>query len=218
MNLQPESFEEYRKYAYIFMSKTATPEKIASFEEILVKQYNNYVLDTEDQNYFEPKIQDTDDHSLTKYKNQRYKDFGFDEIKENQFYFLITPSFEADNMLVVEKLEENYLLKHIILEEKPLVATLDKSFGDEIFRILDKIVSQARKKKSNMFGLDGTGHTLLCMIGGERKMFYKWSPNENSTSGKVIALLQHLITIIKSPAQEKLTELALKIEEFRLND
>ena len=80
---------------------------------------------------------------------------------------------------------------------------------------MDKIVSQARAKKSNTFGLDGTGHTLLRMIGGERKMFYKWLPNENSTSGKVIALLQHLIAIIKSPTIEKSNELVLKIEEFR---
>lgn len=218
MNLKPESFEEYRKYADAFRSKNETPEKLASLEENLLKQYNNYVLHTEDQNYFEPKIQDTDDSSLTKYKNQKYKDFGFDEIKENQFYFLITPSFEVANMLVVEKLEENYLLKHIILGEKPLIATLDKNFGDDIFRILDKVVSQARAKKSTIFGLDGTGHTLLRMVGGERKIFYKWSPNENSTSGKVIAFLQYLIAIIKSPTPEKLTELAFKIQEFSLND
>ena len=191
--------------------KIDTAEKLAICE----RQYQRHLSHMEDENYFEPLEDHSEDSITRKYKQNLSDIFHLDKIKDNQFYFLIVPSFEPENLLIIEKQQGRYCLTHIRLiksywlifyadnkvanvESITSSSELKVDIGDSIFKLLNKTVIEARKPSTQVFVLDGTVYRLSSILNGAQKIVSKHSPDENSRSGKVIAIMEQLIENINN--------------------
>jgi len=199
------TFDDFKKQFEIF-SKIDTAEKLAICES----QYEKHLLHIEAENYFEPKIERLGDDIISKYEKNLNDIFLFNKVKDNQFYFLVVPSFEPENLLILERERDNYVLTHVALtknywalfyadnkisgpEKTTSKAGLSKAIGDKLFALLDKTIIDARQPKAGRFTLDGIAYILSKVSNGVQKTVFKHSPTKTSKSGQIIEIMQQLI-------------------------
>jgi len=215
------TFEEFANH-FMLGAKIDTPQKMA----ICKHQYQAYLLGMEDDKYFEPLDGAKDLSSI--YLQNLYSILNFNKIAEDQLLFLIQPSFEAENLLIIERLLGNYTLTHIALKksywsmyyadnsitsaETILSKTfLKKSIGDKIFILVEKAMKEAKIPRANRIVLDGTKYKLSKIINKRRIDIEKHSPSVDSDPGRIIGLMETLIDLTKSNehriAEEKIESL-----------
>ncbi len=218
------TFEEYKRHFEMF-GKIDTAEKISVCEQ----QYQRYLLHMENENYFEP-VEDHEDSSIVgRYKQNLCNIFQVDKIKEDQIYLLITPSFEPESLLIIERQKHSYNLVYTKLMESYWTTfytdnkvadvgritsscELKKDIGDSIFKLLTKTIGEARKPEGKKMVLDGTMYRVSAILNGMQKVVSQHSPDESSRSGKVIAILEQLIEIIEHLDSNTLLSIKAKIE------
>lgn len=221
------TFEDYKKQVELF-GKIDTSEKLTFYK----RQYESHLLHIEDENYFEPYEERLGDDLTCQYEQNLNRIFSFDEIQGNQFYFIIRPSFEPENLLLLTQQPNSYLAEHIVLTKnyssvfyannKVIVSDksvvrfkLTKALGDKLFFLLDKTITEARQPKANVYTLDGVVYILSKMFAGKRKDTFKHSPNEGSKSGKIIAIMEQLIDCMKTLDNTMLGDIETKIDELK---
>lgn len=217
------TFEDYKRHFEQF-SKIDTAEKLA----ICKNQYEKHLLHIEDEEYFEPVTERLGDDIVSQYEKNLNKIFLFDKIRDNQFYFLVRPSFEPENLLTLEKQNDRYLLTHLTLTKNywtlfyadnkimdvPKVTVkseLNGKTGDILFSLLDKAIIEAKQPKANGFTLDGVVYRLSKLYNEGQKIVGKHSPRESSKSGKIIGIMQQLIENIEQLDDAKLLNIETKI-------
>ena len=164
-------------------------------------QYQTHVLHIEDENYFEPlEIRSGDDMS-SRYEQNLTTIFNLDKISSTQFYFFIKPSFEPENLLIIERKPDRYTLTYtrltknywqvfyydnsvIAVEKTTSIAELRRATGDKIFALLDRVILQARSPRAKSITLDGIVYSLIKKAGEGQKIVYKHSPGAGSGSAK----------------------------------
>jgi hypothetical protein len=219
------TFDDFRKQYEIF-SKIDSAEKLALCES----QYQKHLLNLDDENYFEPFESKSANDSISRYKLNLFNILEFQKIEDNQFYFLVMPSFEPEGLLIIEQANGNCLLKYsrltksywtvyrdnevFDLEKRTLTSELNPEIGRKIFTLLDKSIGEARQPKGNRFVLDGVAYILARKIGNEPKIVFKHSPDQNSRTGKTISILTTLIENIGSINENALSDIELKLDDL----
>lgn len=202
------TFEDYKRQFEIFL-KIDSPDKLAICE----KQYQEYLKQKEDSDYFEL-FEETisNNNRLSNYIKNLYSIFEFNIIKKDQILFLIQPSFEAEHLLIIEKLQDEYTLTHVELEEsywskyyhdnsistvKSRISKgyMKKTVGDQIFALIGQSMITAKKPQSKRVVLDGKMYKLSKVVDGIRKDVFKHSPDEGSKTGRIINLLETMIKL-----------------------
>lgn len=203
------TFEDYKKQVEVF-GKIDTAEKLSFYKQ----QYENHLLQVEDETYFEPYEGSLESGLSCDYERNLNQIFNLSAIEENQFYFLVKPSFEPENLLVLTKQADNYILTHTILVENywgvfyadknitavdktEFTSELAKDVGDKLSYLLDRTIADARHPRANIFTLDGVVYILSKIVGDKPKSVFKHSPNGHSKSGKIIAIMEQLIDNIQ---------------------
>jgi hypothetical protein len=219
------TFEDFKKQSEIF-TKINTPEELAFLE----CQYQNHISHLENENYFEPFESKMGTDIISQYNQNLLAIFNFNEIKENQIFFLVIPSFEPENLLIFERQKAKYLVTHISLDDsywtlfyknskiidiKKSIFTyeLNMIIGDKIFALVNKMFKEARKPKAGMFVLDGVVYMLSKKENSEQKTVFKHSPNEDSKSGNFISTLERFIEYKQILTDTFLTQIEIKIDE-----
>jgi hypothetical protein len=222
------TFEEFKEQVEVF-GKIDTAEKLAFYK----RQYESHLLRSEDQKYFEPNKESSQDNSIGLYEQNLKQIFSLDDIKRNEFYFFVRPSFEPEYLLVITQQFEDYLLTctrlvtnyWLVFYADSSVTTIDslqhqfrlpKSIGDKLFHLLDKTIESARPPKNKVFVLDGVIYTLSKVSGDEIISVFKHSPDEESKSGKVISIMKELSSITETLDDTKLNDIETRIK--KLND
>jgi hypothetical protein len=221
------TFEDYKKHFETF-SKIDTAEKLANCES----QYKRHLLHIEDEEYFEPITQRLGEDIISQYEKNLNNIFLYDKIKDNQFYFLVRPSFEPENLLILEQRKGDYSLTHVALtknywsafyannkitdmQKATSKSELNKAIGDRLLALLDKTIIEAREPKANGFTLDGVVYRLSKLSNGEIKTVSKHSPSETSKSAKIIAIMQQLIDEIETLDEAILLNIETKIKDLQ---
>ncbi|MGN6437616.1 MAG: hypothetical protein ACTHMM_13840 [Agriterribacter sp.] len=220
-------FDDYKKHFEQF-SKIDTVEKLFIFRN----QYENHLLHMEDEQFFESYIQRLESDISSQYEKNLNNIFLFDKIKENQFYFLIRPSFEPEYMLILEYQIDGYFMTHVALTKnywtlfyannklidvpKVIVKSeLNKTIGKRLFLLLDKTIIEARQPKANSFTLDGVVYMLSKLYTEGQRIVTKHSPSETSKSGKIIEIMQQLIDNIGRLDEATLLNIETKISALQ---
>ncbi|MEI6950785.1 hypothetical protein V9K67_26620 [Paraflavisolibacter sp. H34] len=220
------TFEDYKKKVGIF-GKIDTAEKL----DFLKRQYENELLRAEDQNYFEPYESNSGDGLNCLYEQNLNQIFSLGNIEENQFYFLVKPSFEPEYLLVLTRRLHDYLLTCTKLTENywsvfyadKTITTIDstsfklvlvKSIGDKLFYVLDKVMTSARSPKSKFFTLDGVVYVISKVSDGKVRSVFKHSPDEDSKSGELISIMEQLSDNIHALNAIILKDIEVKIDEL----
>ncbi len=221
------TFEDFKTHFEQF-SKIDTAEKLA----ICQNQYEKHLLHIEDEQFFEPLTQRLGDDIISQYEKNLNNIFLFDKIHENQFYFLVRPSFEPENLLTLEYQKDRYLLTRTTLTKNywtlfyadnkimnvPTVTVkseLNKKIGDILFSLLDKTIIDARQPKANGFTLDGVVYRLSKLYNEGQRIVGKHSPSDTSKSGKVIRIMQELIDNIEYLDDTILSNISIKITDLQ---
>lgn len=221
------TFEDFKRHFEQF-SKIDTAEKLA----ICQSQYENHLLHTEDEQYFEPLTQCLGDNTVSKYEKNLNNIFHFDKIQYNQFYFLTRPSFEPENLLTLEYQKERYLLTHTTLVKNywalfcadnnvmdvakvTVKSELNKKTGDILFSLLDKTIIDARPPKANGCTLDGVVYRLSKLYNEGQRIVGKHSQGGTSKSGKIIGIMQELIDNIENLDDTTLSSINAKITDLQ---
>jgi hypothetical protein len=203
------TFEDFKKDFEKF-SKVDTAEKYIVCENL----YQKHLLYIEDANYFEPIDNDLGDDISNQYEQNLNRIFNFDFIVENQIYVLVKPSFHPEHLLVLEKLQNKFVLTLTTLTKSywsafyadnkiqdmgknVLTSELNNLIGDKLFKLLDKVFIEARQPIAGGFVLDGVVYGMSKLSNGEQKRISKHSPSITSKSGKVIEIIQLLIDNIQ---------------------
>lgn len=217
------TFEDFKTHFEQF-SKIDTAEKLAFCQG----QYEKHLLHIEDEHFFEPITQRLGNDIISQYEKNLNGIFHFDKIQDNQFYFLVRPSFEPENLLILECKKDGYLLTHTTLTKnywtlfyadnkiidvaKVIVKSeLNKEIGDKLFLLLDKTIIDARQPKANRFTLDGVVYILSKKCSGLQKIVSKHSPSETSKSGQTIEIMYQLIDNIEHLDTAVLSNINIKI-------
>ena len=189
------------------------------------------LLYIEGANYFEPVENVLDDGIVSHYERNLNSIFSLNNITENQFYFLVRPSFEPEHLLIVERLQEKYILtltvlvknywevfyagnKTIDIDKQTSTSEINKAIGDKLFTLLDKAITEARPPKANGFTLDGVGYKLSKILDGKLKVVSKHSPSGDSKSGRVINVIKQLICNIETLDDTILLKIEIKIDNL----
>lgn len=180
----------------------------------------------EDADYFEP-FDETSDNGdwLDNYNRNLYSILGFNKIASEQFHFLIQSSFEPEQLLSIERLENGYTSTVVSLEEsywcmyrdnsistvktKISTAQLDSKIGDQVFSLVENSINQARRPQSGYLVLDGTVYKLSRNIGGMRRNASKHSPEGKSKTGRIVELLMAIVSFIKGNSRSDTQIMAL---------
>ena len=168
-------FETFKKDFERF-TKIDTPEKLSICE----KQYEKHLLYIEDQKYFEPEVEQEDDDIISKYDKSIRQILKVNDIKENEFTFLIQPSFEPESLLTITKIGDNYSLTLMELESnywakvysnKDLSVNIQTSqinipatIGSKLFALLNQTINYAKTPMNSGFTLDGVKYFLSKLI------------------------------------------------------
>lgn len=220
------TFEEYKQLQEVF-SKMDTPEKIAQLQQ----QYERYLLLIEDNKFFEPVTNIDDEKDLISvYEEQLHAILSFDPMEDDRLYFLVKPSFEAEHLLIMEKSDNTYAVKHCTLKtsfwlkfhDDPTLATgetiifqgsLSKTSGDQIFKLVDDAIKAARKSSGKWAVIDGVGYRISKIVGDQRIDVMKNSPGEDTQPGRIISLLETVIKLTQpNSGIDVEEELTLKLE------
>lgn len=221
------TFDDFKKQFEIF-SKIDTAEKLAICES----QYEKHLLHIEDEKYFEPVEIELGDDIGSQYERNLNRILCFDDIRENQIYFLVRPSFDPEHLLILEKFQDEFVLtlttltrnywavfyadnKILDIEKRVVTAELSKAIGDKLFNLLDKAITQARQPKVGGFVLDGVVYKLSKLSSGQQKIVSKHSPSDNSKSGQLIEIMQQLIDNIENLDDTVLLNIEKKITIFQ---
>lgn len=220
-------FEAF-KQSYFSGKKIITDEML----DFCKQQYENVILKISDDAFFEPveEVNLYEDMPILAYYTLRLNELlGIDKIKEHQIGVLITPSFEAESLLILEKQETNYKLTYKIFEKsywlslknsgnnplKTFYSSLSIEIGDSFVQLIDQTINEARINKSNFMTLDGGDYILIKFMNGQLKKVHKNPTNESSKSYKIARFIDDLNTIIIDNAigineghlQKRITEL-----------
>ena len=218
------TFEEYKKKMEVF-GKIDTEEKLAFYKH----QYENHLLRKEDQNHFQPLEESVKDSLSNQYEQNLHNIFNLSQIKENEFSFLVTPSFEPEYQLILIRNAANYqftckTLKsnywHVFYADNKVAkieSTLinldaENRLGDKLFCLFNKIMDSARPPKGNFFTLDGVRYMISKTVNGNIKSVMKSSPDEDSYTGKFISAMEVLYNIIQASDTNWLKDLENKID------
>jgi hypothetical protein len=199
------TFEEFRKHFEIF-AKIDSPEKLAICES----QYKMHVLRIKALEHFEPFEYHSGGDMVDRYEKNIINILPFDKISENQLSLLIKPSFDPESLLVIDKMENNYELTYTTLAtnywylfyenssitdvgKKAVTAELRKDIGDKLYDLIDKAISEARKPVGGGAVLDGAVYVFSRILNGNQVSIFKHSPVEDSKTGRIINVMQHLI-------------------------
>jgi hypothetical protein len=173
----------------------------------MAKEYNNF---------FEPLNETIDElDKVSIYTKNLYSILNFNQINKDQILFLIQPSFEAESLLILENLQDNYALTYFALKENYWYkyyadnsiitgkvvrsnGNLKRSIGDQIFRLVEQSMKEARKPESGRFVLDGVKYKISKIIGEYRIDVTKHSPEEDSRTGRIVHLLETVAELTKS--------------------
>jgi hypothetical protein len=205
-----DTFEEFRKQFEIF-AKIDSPEKLAICES----QYKMYVFRIKALEHFEPFEYHSGDDMVARYKTNLISLLPFDKISESQLSLLIKPSFDPESLLVIDKMQNSYGLTYTTLatnywylfyenssitdvEKRTVTAELRTEIGDKLYALIDKAISGARKPVAGGAVLDGVVYVFSRMHNGKQVSIFKHSPDEDSKTGRVINVMQHLIDNISN--------------------
>lgn len=221
------TFEEFKREQEKF-TKVDTPEKML----ILQERYDKYLFLLEDNKHFEPVIEWNDEKDLVSiYEKHIHAILNFNPMEEDRLYFLVKPSFEAEHLLIIEKADSAYTLKHCTVKtsfwiefyENPALATaetiisegiLNKPLGDQIFKVVDAAMKAARKPSGKWFTIDGVEYRISKIVGNQR-MDVKKNPSweEDTPPGRIIRLLETVIKLTQpNPGIDIERDLVLKLE------
>ena len=205
------TFEDFKKQFEIFC-KIDSPEKLAICES----QYKSRLLHIEAQKHFEPfEYRSGDDDIVSRYEKNLFTLLPFDEIIESQLSLLIKPSFEPENLLIIDKKHDRYTLTYTTLvtnywyrfyedncitnvDKKTLTAELRKDIGDKLYFLIDAAILEARKPVGGGFVIDGVVYVFSRILNGKQITVFKHSPSEGSKTANIINTMQHLIDNITS--------------------
>ena len=221
------TFEEYKSYFEQF-SKIDSAEKLAFCK----RQYDGHLLHLEDEQFFEPLALWSNDDIISDYERNLNTIFQFDKIKENQFYFLVIPSFNPEHMLTIECQKETYIMTLVTLSKNywasfyadnkttdvaktTISAELSQKVGKLLFPLLNKTITDARVPKAKGFTLDGVKYWLSNRYSDGQRVVSKHSPDETSKSGKIIEIMQTLIDNIEDLNHSTLVSLEAKIKDIQ---
>lgn len=221
------TFEEFKKEFEIWR-KIETPEIL----DICNKQYQQHLMIQQDNNYFEPVIEETRTDSIGIYYNKLNNILGIDNLSENQIHILIRPSFTPESLLTIEYSEETFFVYLKVLstnywlyiyseaislniEMTKTKVKIDKELGTELFNLLNNIISEAREPNVQMFTLDGTEYQLHKITKSKRQIVKKVYSEENSKSGQVINILNMLVDNINSIDSKVTTYIRDKIRKVK---
>lgn len=213
------TFEDFKLHFEMF-AKIDTPEKLAICE----RQYRAHLVAKDDSNFFKPlDVTKAELSSEFDYTKNLYSILGFSQINKDQILFLSQPSFEAEHLLIIEKLGDKYALTQVILEEsywlryyrdnsistaKTTVSKgyMKKAVGNRIFALMEQSIGEAKKPQLAIAVMDGTGYKLSKIVDGFRRDVSKNSPAEDSKTGRIIKLLETVIELMiinPTPGAEK---------------
>lgn len=153
--------------------------------------------------------------------------FQFENIKDNQFYFLTIPSFKPEKLLIFDQYDEDYNITLVSLtknywtllngnyntndiEKIISQSKIERTIGDRLFLLLENVINEAREPKASVITLDGVVYKLSRQINGNIKTVFKHSPDNTSKSGKVIEIVSRLIDNI----DDINTEVILDVENI----
>lgn len=220
------TFGDFKKHFETF-SKIDTAEKLAICE----KQYQQHLLDLEDQDYFEP-TDNKSGHDLTsEYERNLHQILSPPAHQDNSFSFLVIPSFEPEHLLTIKKEKDLYFVTLTVLaksywtifyadnkvmdaKKQIIVSGLKKEIGDILFELLNKTVVSARKPNAKRIVLDGVIYNLSKNSSNKPITVTKHSPDPASKSGKVIAVMERLIKTIEDPNNTELAQLTTEINNL----
>ena len=219
-------FEDFKKHWEIF-SKIDSEEKLAACKA----RFENHRLHAEDQNFFEPSKEDPTKNLGENYKQNFYSNIQLDQNNSDQIYFFREPSFEPKDVLIIERTSENCLLTYYMFmndnwrkiyaergieipENEIKKSSLNNFIGDKLFNLLECTFEEARPPNATVWVLDGVIYSLTKKINGTCKTVIKNSPDENSKSGKVIAILELLIANLLAPTDKTISNPEILIDEL----
>lgn len=218
------TFEEYLEVQGRF-SKIDTPEDLA----IIKRMYEGHHAHVEDGKYFEPFEFGQEDTDYNIYDERLLSIFEFDMIRENEFFIMIKPSFEPEQLLVLINLNGNYIVKQTALlhqywsaynrdptitaiNSKSMNSRLPGDVGDKLFTLLNNTITNARKSSGKWHVMDGTVYTLSKLVNGKLVTVKKHSPQVDYPAGKIIAVLEQIIEHISNLDDDVLNDIGLKID------
>jgi len=190
------TFEEFKKGWEVF-SIIDTEEKL----EICKNRYEDYLMRLEDDNFFEPVsvtemlnnpsiLSEKVLHTILKSVN----------ITESNVFLFVSPSFSAPYLMIIEQDKDSYKLLYTVWEggswSPEIQSSINTESGEEICRLLEKTIALARAPRSKYAILDGTTFYLFKRINGEVKLVCKNQVEGDSGTGKIIGLLEMLVSYI----------------------
>ncbi|GGH66967.1 hypothetical protein HNQ91_001758 [Filimonas zeae] len=189
------------------------PGNTPELEARMLKQYQQYLQDRADMDVFEPVNEGDRRSRLSNYDKELQAFLQPDALTSIPFYYLIQPSFTGESLLILEQHEKEYQLTYLELSknyfqfiyyqknEEPVKTItqreLSKPLGDRLMTLLGKNIRQARNPDAQRIVLDGTQYRLSMMIDGEPKQVFKHSPSPDSQTGRIIDLLDKLVSYTK---------------------
>lgn len=220
------TFDDFKKHFEAF-NKIDTAEKLATCE----KQYQQHLLHIEDQNYFEPVINEPRHDLISDYELNLTRIFSLNTIENNSFSFLAKPSFEPEHLLCIKREEDQYFATLTVLTEnywalfyannrvvdakkQVFKSELSKEIGLILFALLDKTISEAREPKGKSIVLDGVIYNLSKNTNNKLVTVTKHSPDPNSKSGKIIAIMEEIVRNIEQLNDELLARLKTEINNL----
>lgn len=221
-----ESFEEFKSH---FLSGV---EKISEKAmEACKKAYQRYLLMIEDDNYFEP-LMDNDIHR--KYVDKWLPRFDSSLVKETEIVILIMPSFEHPSLLKIEENEGVYNLYYRYLEKD----YLPENYGNQelmksslrlkhinlasesttkLWVIFNDTINKAQKPKSMTYTLDGVMFFIIRNINNDIQIVSKNLTDITTKTGKITNFLEELTTsILNDTFTISLKDFQQKIEEISI--
>lgn len=200
-----KTFDEFKSHFFAY-KPSVTEKELAICEQ----QYESYSLHLKDLEYFEPVEKWYGSDWLSHYQKDLNDIFHVDEMTDEQFHFMVEPSFKPESLLILEQYNDVYRLTYIALSKNYWTifyegdkqahidktiskAELSKTVGDKIFALLNKAIAEARKPLGGRIVLDGVTYLMSKKFNNERITVSKDSPDEGSMSERIIAIMQLLI-------------------------
>jgi hypothetical protein len=202
------TFEEYLKNSKIWYPNGAlNPQQI----ELERKNYKEAKFRKEDQNYFEPVVEN--DSSL---KDLIKTDLlNSTLLYENDFIITICPSFEEGFLFhILNRKSEVEITKSKLNKQDSLHRiTIDSKTGKLLNDVLNKAFISARKKRIPCFHLDGTIYSITRKINNKYQTIFKHSPDKNTWTERLLKLFEYSYLENKESIEELNNELNLLLEE-----
>lgn len=139
-------------------TKIDTPEKLSICEN----QYAKHLLYIEDQKYFEPEMEKGGDDILSRYSKTIRQIFKVNDIKKDEFAFLIQPSFGPECILTITKISDTYSLTFKELESNYWAKVysnadlnvniqtsqidIPATIGSKLFVLLNQTINDAKRQ------------------------------------------------------------------------